>query len=293
MSSEPHRDLPSSAFDGVTPPSRELTLWRDEPPTGQRAFMAPPLKRFLPYALGAALLLGGGFSMANFATAPSLTDGVEEVTAIDARRMGLASNLDPAGSEKRSAALSRDVGALKNEIVRLQKALVQAKTGQAALTKTAAGQAATNQDEVRALKTEIAALTKTLGETRDVSTAKIDALQAKVEQGKQDEAHLAELRERLDKIEKANAELAAKRDDGPATTGSVAKPEPAATPATPVVKGWTLREVYDDVAVLEGRRGTIEVERGASAPGVGRVKSIERRAGEWVVVTDRGLILQR
>ncbi|MFC7052765.1 hypothetical protein ACFQI3_08715 [Hansschlegelia quercus] len=292
MSSEPHRDLPSSAFDGVTPPSRELTLWRDAPPAEPRAFALPPLKRFLPYALGAALLLGGGFAMANFATAPSLTDGVEEVTAIDARRMGLASNLDPAGSEKRSTALSRDVGALKNEIVRLQKALVQAKTGQATLTKTAAGQAAANQDEVRALKTEIAALTKTLGEAKDTSTAKIDALQAKVDQGKQDEAHVAELRDRLDKIEKANAELAAKRDE-PATTGSVAKSEPAAAPPSPVVKGWTLREVYDDVAVLQGRRGTIEVERGATAPGIGRVKSIERRAGEWVVVTDRGLILQR
>jgi hypothetical protein len=292
MSSEPHRDLPSSAFDGVTPPSRELTLWRDEPSAGPRVLALPPLKRFLPYALGAALLLGGGFAMANFATAPSLSDGVEEVTAIDARRMGLASNLDAAGSEKRSVALSRDVGALKNEIGRLQKALVQAKTGQATLTKTAAGQAAANQDEVRALKTEIAALTKTLGEAKDASTAKIDALQAKVEQGRQDEAHLAELRDRLDKIEKANAELAAKRDDGPATTGSVPKAAPAAATSTPVVKGWTLREVYDDVAVLEGRRGTIEVERGATAPGVGRVKSIERRGGEWVVVTDRGLILQ-
>ncbi|MET0313765.1 MAG: hypothetical protein ABW275_05175 [Hansschlegelia sp.] len=291
MSSEPHRDLPSSAFDGVTPPSRELTLWREAP--AERGVVAlSSLKRFLPYALGGALLLGGGFAMANFATAPSLTDGVEEVTAIDARRMGLAAGLDAAGLEKRSAALSRDVGALKNEIGRLQKALVQAKTGQATLTKTAAGQAAANQDEVRALKTEIAALTKTLGEAKDASTAKIDALQAKVEQGRQDEAHLAELRDRLDKIEKANAELAAKRDDGPATTGSVPKAAPAAAPSTPVVKGWTLREVYDDVAVLEGRRGTIEVERGATAPGVGRVKSIERRAGEWVVVTDRGLILQ-
>jgi hypothetical protein len=291
MSSEPHRDLPSSTFDGVTPPSRELTLWR-EAPTERGVVALSSLKRFLPYALGGALLLGGGFAMANFATAPSLTDGVEEVTAIDARRMGLAAGLDAAGLEKRSAALSRDVGALKNEIGRLQKALVQAKTGQATLTKTAAGQAAANQDEVRALKTEIAALTKTLGEAKDASTAKIDALQAKVEQGRQDEAHLAELRDRLDKIEKANAELAAKRDDGPATTGSVPKAAPSAAPSTPVVKGWTLREVYDDVAVLEGRRGTIEVERGATAPGVGRVKSIERRAGEWVVVTDRGLILQ-
>lgn len=297
MSSEPHRDLPPSAFEGVTPPSRELTPWREEPAAAAFALAWPgnwrSAKPLVPYALGALMLLGGGFALANIATGPSLTDGVEEVTAIDARRMGLAANLDAAGAEKRSAAMSRDLGSLKNEIARLQKALSQAKAGQATLTKSTAGQAAANQDEIRALKAEIATLTKTLGETRDLSTAKIDALQSKVDQTRQDEAHVAELRERLDKLEKTNAELAAaKRDDGPETTGSVAT-SAAASSEPKVVKGWTVHDVYGDVAVLRGRYGLIEVERGASAPGVGRVRSIERRSGEWVVLTDRGVILAR
>ena len=37
----------------------------------------------------------------------------------------------------------------------------------------------------------------------------------------------------------------------------------------------------------------IEVVRGARAPGMGRVRSIERRDGQWVVVTDRGIVLER
>jgi hypothetical protein len=37
----------------------------------------------------------------------------------------------------------------------------------------------------------------------------------------------------------------------------------------------------------------VEVVPGVNVPGVGRIRSIERRDRRWVVVTDRGLIIER
>jgi len=69
-------------------------------------------------------------------------------------------------------------------------------------------------------------------------------------------------------------------------------PEPAQPPRpTGPVRGWVLHNVYGGVAVLEGRNaGIVEVRRGQSVPGLGRIAGIERRGGRWVVTTDRGVI---
>lgn len=65
--------------------------------------------------------------------------------------------------------------------------------------------------------------------------------------------------------------------------------EAAARPAT--VEGWMLRDVYGGVALLEGRGGGLrEVAPGEYIPGVGEIRSIERRGRGWVVVTSRGII---
>nr|WP_245496732.1 hypothetical protein [Lichenibacterium ramalinae] len=57
------------------------------------------------------------------------------------------------------------------------------------------------------------------------------------------------------------------------------------------VEGWMLRDVYGGVALLEGRHGGLrEVAPGEFVPGVGEIRSIERRGRGWVVVTSRGLI---
>jgi hypothetical protein len=52
-----------------------------------------------------------------------------------------------------------------------------------------------------------------------------------------------------------------------------------------------LRRVYDGVALVEGRRGTVEVEPGDRLSGAGRVYEIKRDNGRWVVVTNGGLIV--
>jgi len=65
-------------------------------------------------------------------------------------------------------------------------------------------------------------------------------------------------------------------------------PVPETRPTT--IEGWTLREVVDGTAVLEGPDGIFRVKRGDTVPGVGRVAAILRWGNRPIVVTSRGLI---
>lgn len=128
-------------------------------------------------------------------------------------------------------------------------------------------------------------------------------------QGGEAKAQIALVLERLERIEKQVAAVQLASVPQPATTGSV--PSPKANPAaaepeakTPsdekpraertareeVVTGWVLRGVQRGSALIEGRRGVLEVRPGQTVPGVGKVTAIERRGAEWVVVTQSGLI---
>ena len=81
------------------------------------------------------------------------------------------------------------------------------------------------------------------------------------------------------------------RPDRPVTAAST--PAAAQTSRLPVVEGWVLRDVTDGLAVVQGRQGIYEVVPGDPLPGVGRVDAIRRQDGRWVVVTSRGLIVER
>jgi hypothetical protein len=65
-------------------------------------------------------------------------------------------------------------------------------------------------------------------------------------------------------------------------------PVPETRPTT--IEGWTLREVTNGTAVLEGPNGTWRVTRGDTVPGVGRIESIFRRGNRLMVATSSGLI---
>ena len=134
--------------------------------------------------------------------------------------------------------------------------------------------------------------------------------------------------DRLDKVEKAQAEPAAKlaklseavdklrTAQASATsaqaptkdvnvTGSVpqqvaaaaapvaAAPPKPEVPRMPTVEGWVLRDVANGSALIEGRRGMYEVFAGDPIPGLGRVDAIRKQDGRWVVVTSKGLIVAR
>jgi hypothetical protein len=167
--------------------------------------------------------------------------------------------------------------------------------------------------------------------TLQASVARIDAdmlaLKASVEHtSKMGMSQFNKTSDRLDKVEKAQAEPAARLSEtvdklraAPATapapvpvaaapaaapvtakevTGSITAPAPAVAPKVevarlPTVEGWVLRDVAYGGAMIEGRRGVYEVYAGDAVPGLGHVDAIRRQDGRWVVVTSKGLIVAR
>ena len=168
----------------------------------------------------------------------------------------------------------------------------------------------------------------------EASVARIDAdilaLKASVEHTtKMGTSQFNKTSDRLDRVEKALAEPAAKlaklseavdklRATPPAApvpvaaapapakdvTGSIAPPAAAAAPVPlpapkpevarlPTVEGWVLLDVANGGALIEGRRGMYEVYAGDPVPGLGRVDAIRKQDGRWVVVTSKGLIVAR
>jgi hypothetical protein len=121
-------------------------------------------------------------------------------------------------------------------------------------------------------------------------------------------AKLAKLSETVDKLRAAPAPAPVPVAAAPApaapkeVTGSVTPPAAAQAAATPpkvevgrlpTVEGWILRDVANGGALIEGRQGVYEVYAGDPVPGLGRVDAIRRQDGRWVVVTSKGLIVAR
>jgi hypothetical protein len=161
----------------------------------------------------------------------------------------------------------------------------------------------------------------------EASVARIDAdllaLKASVEHtSKVGMSQFNKTSDRLDKVEKAQAEPAAKLAKlseavdklraappvAPAAvaaapvaakevTGSIVPPAAAAPKVEvarlPTVEGWVLRDVANGGALIEGRQGIYEVYAGDPVPGLGRVDAIRRQDGHWVVVTSKGLVVAR
>jgi hypothetical protein len=136
------------------------------------------------------------------------------------------------------------------------------------------------------------------------------ALRASVESANRGtNTHFTRLTERMDKVERAQTEPAAKiakindtlnrldlrtRDlpDLAPVPERISAPVPIKEiPRVSIVPGWVVRSVYDGAALIQGRIGMIEVEVGDPLPGGGRVEAIRRQDGRWVVVTSKGLIL--
>jgi hypothetical protein len=170
----------------------------------------------------------------------------------------------------------------------------------------------------------------------ETSVARIDAdvvaLKAGVEHtSKMGMSQFNKTSDRLDKLEKAQAESSAKlaklgetvekpHVTPPATpvaaatpqaakevTGTITPPAPAQTATAtaskadakpevgrlPVIDSWVLQDVSRGGALIEGRQGVYEVYAGDVVPGLGRIDAVRRQDGRWVVVTSRGLIVGR
>ena len=145
--------------------------------------------------------------------------------------------------------------------------------------------------------------------------AELNALKASLDAANRGaDAQFAKISDRLASLERQQADPAAKlqrlaeavdRLDqraaaAPEITGSIAKPaEPAAPPAaapTPaatahILTDWIVRDVRGGRALIESRYGGLfVVGSGGSLPELGRVESVRRQDGAWIVVTAKGMI---
>jgi hypothetical protein len=88
----------------------------------------------------------------------------------------------------------------------------------------------------------------------------------------------------------ASAVFASQASSNP--VAMAAKPSMAPAPETKptTIPGWTVVEVRDGTAVLEGPEGIKMAARGDTIPGIGRIDSIVRWGNRWIVATAHGLI---
>ncbi|WP_407117685.1 hypothetical protein [Bradyrhizobium sp. LMG 9283] len=75
----------------------------------------------------------------------------------------------------------------------------------------------------------------------------------------------------------------------PEFTGSVPAPERAPAPRK-TIKGWSVRQAYEGIAILQGPNGVIEAVLGQQVPGLGRIEEIRNENGRLVVEAGGGVI---
>jgi hypothetical protein len=150
--------------------------------------------------------------------------------------------------------------------------------------------------ELRALKTLVTQLAADVGSVKAGVAQSANRLSERLDRLQADSvAKIAKAVEGVERLERRAGVPAAPVASASTAevTGSTAAAAhaPKAAPKPPILQGWVLRRVYDGFALIEGRRGAIEVEPGDRLPGLGRIEEIKRQDGRWVVVTARGLIV--
>jgi hypothetical protein len=173
-----------------------------------------------------------------------------------------------------------------------------------------------NPAKTAKLEGDIAALKASLEASAKNTNGQFGKLAERLDRAEKSQAEpaakLAKLSDKInDALERFDQRLAAA--SAPETTGSItpnrsfsvaaaadatdAKPQDKlqdklqVTPPQAVLTGWVLRDIFDGRALVESRYGMYEVAPGGNLPGIGRVASIKRQDGRWVVTTPKGIIV--
>ncbi|RXT35500.1 hypothetical protein [Bradyrhizobium betae] len=177
-------------------------------------------------------------------------------------------------------------------------------------TQPAQSNAAANT-EIRNLRETVAQLRKQVAGVSD----NLDGLRTAVDQSsKATNDRFGRFGENLDRIERVSSSSTAKLDklalaqtQAPAPTAVQSQPSQAAPmmaslaspeitgsvpPSAPrkVVKGWSVRQAYEGIAILQSPNGVIEAVLGQQVPGLGRIEEIRNENGRLVVETSGGVI---
>lgn len=166
--------------------------------------------------------------------------------------------------------------------------------------------------EIRNLRETVAQLRKQVSGVSE----NLDGLRTAVDQSsKATNDRFGRFAENLDRIERVSSSSTVKLDklaqaqaqvQAPATAAaqppsqtmpmmaSAAAPEVTGSvpPSTPrkAVKGWSVRQAYEGIAILQGPNGVIEAVLGQQVPGLGRIEEIRNENGRLVVESSGGVI---
>jgi hypothetical protein len=108
-------------------------------------------------------------------------------------------------------------------------------------------------------------------------------------------AKLTHIAEAVDRLEKKNVAAAAPLA-APETTGSIGAPPSSVEggKGDKLLQDWIVQDARHGHALVASRFGGVfDVTVGGMLPGLGHVQSIKRQDGQWVVLTDKGLISER
>ena len=177
---------------------------------------------------------------------------------------------------------------------------------------------ASSEAAIEGLRGTLNQMVSSIESTQRQLGAEFEALRTRLDRGDRNEpgpviTKLQELNERLDRIERsaavaalakvpqpavANSNMpgtttAAPSPDLAAATAARSEAKPLATTQTKKIPNWIVREVINGTAILQGPGGVIRVSSGDLVPGVGRVQSIAKKGGRWIVATNKGVISAR
>jgi hypothetical protein len=150
------------------------------------------------------------------------------------------------------------------------------------------------RDSIAGLRTEISAIKTSVDSSNRNANAQLAKFNERLERiDRAQAAPAAQLKQAMEAIDRLEKRTQAQGQGE--TTGSVRAQSAAATasaepPRQRVIEGWTVRHVSRGVAIIQGRDGAFEVEPGDIVPGVGRIESMRRQDGRWVVLTSNGMI---
>lgn len=150
-----------------------------------------------------------------------------------------------------------------------------------------------DKNAIAKLTAEIASLKASVDSMAKNSNAQLARINERVERDEKAQSEpavkIARLTDAVEKLERKTASTpAAAAVTAPEITGSIV-PKQQDKPS--IVSGWVIREIFDGAAMVESRHGLYEAVPGANLPGLGRVETIRRQNGRWVVVTPKGIIV--
>ena len=203
-----------------------------------------------------------------------------------------AAKVDPVDElRKTNQKMASEIRNLRASLEALRTTVVRERTAGASPDESRA--------EIRALSASIDSLKSSLAGTKSEQGASLAQLSAKLEKLQREEKTPQQILERKPERQQLDTSTTASIPSSPTkvvptppskptTLASVEPGDATAADKPQVISGWVVRDVYQGVALIEGRRGQMEVVPGVSIPGAGTVKSIERHNGSWTVTTTKG-----